>query len=60
MVKNPPANARDSGSIPRVGKIPRRTRQPTPVFLPGGSHGQRSLVGYSHWGRKEPDTTEAT
>ena len=32
--------------------------QPTPVFLPGESHGQRSLVGYSPWGRKELDTTE--
>ena len=32
--------------------------QPTPVFLPGESHGQRSLVGYSLWGRKELDMTE--
>ena len=32
--------------------------QPTPVFLPGESHGQRSLVGYSPWGRKELDKTE--
>ena len=31
---------------------------PTPVFLPGEFHGQRSLVGYSPWGRKESDTTE--
>ena len=38
----------------------RRKWQPTPVFLPGQSYGQRSLVGYSPWGRKEPDTTEAT
>ena len=30
----------------------RRKQQPTPVFLPGKSHGQRSLVGYSPWGRK--------
>ena len=44
-----------------VGKIPwRRARQPTPVFLPGESHGQKSLVGYSPQGRKELDTTEAT
>ena len=42
-----------------VGKIPwRRKWQRTPVLLPGESHGQRSLVGYSPWGRKEPDTTE--
>ena len=33
-------------------------RQPTPVFLPGESHGRRSLVGYSPWGRKDSDTTE--
>ena len=32
----------------------------TPVFLPGESHGQRSLVGYSPWGHKESDTTEMT
>ena len=32
--------------------------QPTPIFLPGKSHGQRSLVGYSPWGPKELDTTE--
>ena len=38
----------------------RRKWQPTPVFLPGESHGQRSLVGYSPWGRKGSDTTEAT
>ena len=44
---------------PWVGKIPwRRKRQPTPVFLPGESHGQRSLAGYSPWGRRELDTTE--
>ena len=34
-------------------------RQPTPVFLPGESHGQRSLVSYSPWGHKEPDMTDA-
>ena len=36
----------------------RRTWQPTPVFMPGESHGQRSLAGYSPWGRTESDTTE--
>ena len=42
-----------------LGKIPwRRAWQPAPVFLPGESHVQRSLVGYSPWGRKELDTTE--
>ena len=41
------------GFNPRVRKIAwRRTRQPTPVFLPGESHGQRSLVEYSPWGCK--------
>ena len=44
---------------PWIGKMPwRRAWQPTPVFLPGKSHGQRSLVGYSPWGRKESDMTE--
>ena len=32
----------------------------TPVFLPGEFHGQKSLAGYSPWGRKESDTTEMT
>ena len=36
----------------------RRRWQPTPVLLPGKSHGRRSLVGYSLWGREESDTTE--
>ena len=36
----------------------RRKQQPTPVFLPGKFHGQRSLVDYSPWGCKESDTTE--
>ena len=46
---------------PWVRKIPwRRAWQPTPVFLPRESHGQRSLVGYSPWGHKESDTTKAT
>ena len=38
----------------------RRKWQPTPVFLPRESHGQRSLVGYSPWDLKELDTTKAT
>ena len=55
MVKHPPANAgdaRDSGSISGLRKIPKIT------FLPGESHGQRSLAGYSPWGPKESDTTK--
>jgi len=44
-----------------VGKIPwRRAWQPTPVFLPRESHGQRSLVGHSPWGHKESNMTEMT
>ena len=49
------------GFDPWVGKIPwRRAWQPTPAFLPGEFHGQRSLVGYSPWSHKESDITEAT
>ena len=45
----------------RVGKIPwRRAWQPTPVFLPGESHGQRSLTGYSPYSHTESDMTRAT
>ena len=56
VVKNPPASA---GSLdPWAGKIPwRRKWQPTPVFLPGKFHGQRSLVGYSPRGCKKLDMT---
>ena len=47
VVKNP-ANAGDAGAIPGSGTSPWRKKWlPTPVFLPGKSHGQRSLVGYS-------------
>ena len=50
---------RRPGFDPWVGKIPRRREwQPTPVFLPGEFHGQRSLAGYSPWGHKDSDTTE--
>ena len=38
--------------------LPGRKWQPTPVLLPRKSHGQKSLVGYSPWGRKESDTAE--
>ena len=47
------------GFDPWVWKIPRsRKWQPIPVFLPGKSHGQRSLAGYSSWGHKESDITK--
>ena len=61
VVKNSPANAgdlTDVGSILGLGRSPggERAWQPTPVFLPGESHGQRSLVGYNPWSHKESDT----
>ena len=63
MIKNPPASAgdtRDGGLIAGLGTLPglRRKQQPTLVFLPEKSHGQRSLVGHTPWGRKGSDTTE--
>ena len=48
-----------SGFHPWVGKIPwRRKWPPTPVFLPGESHGQRGLAGYSLWHHKESNMTK--
>jgi len=59
VVKNLPANEEDSGDASWVRKIPwSRKWQPTPVFLPGKSYGQRILVVYSLWDCKELDTTE--
>jgi len=61
VVKNPPYSRRWERRRlhPWVGKIPWRGKwQPTPVFLAGGSQGQRSLAGYSPRGRKESDVTE--
>ena len=58
MIKHLSA-VRRPGFDPWVGKMPwRRKWQPTPVLLPGKSHGWRSLVGYSPWGCKELDSTE--
>ena len=58
-VKASASNGGGPGFNPWVGKIPwRRKWQSTPVFLPGESHGRKSLVGYSPRGRKESDTTE--
>ena len=60
MVDNLPA-MQETRFSPRVGKILWRTAwQPTPVFLPGESHGQRTLEGYSPWDWEESDKTEAT
>ena len=59
MVKNPPANAGDLGSIPGSRRPPGGGHgNPTLVFLPAEFHGQRSLAGYSPWGHKESDTTK--
>ena len=62
VVKNPPANAdrcKRSRFDPWIGKIPwRRAQQPTPGFLPGKSHGQRSLAGCSPQGHTESDMIE--
>ena len=61
VVRNPPANPGDAGSIPGVRKTPcRRAWQPTQVFLPGESHGQGSLLGYSPQGHKELNMMEVT
>ena len=57
--KESACQCRRLGFDPWVGKIPwRRKWQTTPVFLPGESHEQRRLVGYSLWGHKGLDTTE--
>ena len=66
VVKILPAISGDTGdaglvpeSIPGSGRFPwGREWQPTPVFLPGKSHEQRSLMGCSPWGHKESDITE--
>ena len=57
--KESACQCRRLGFNPWVGKIPwRRAWQPTPVFLPGESHGQRTLVGYSPWCLKESNLSE--
>ena len=54
MVKNLPANSGDTiqGLIPGLGRFPGRKWNPTPVYLPGESFGQKILEGYSPWGHK--------
>ena len=57
--KESACNAGDPGSIPGLGRSSGEGNgNPLQYFLPGKSHGQRSLVGYSSWGHKESDTTE--
>ena len=59
-VKNPPSNAGDTGSIPGSERSPGEGGkwQPTPVLLPGKSHRQRNLAGYSPWGHKRDKTEQ--
>ena len=59
QVKNTPATETDIRSLGWEDPL-EKGWQPTPVFLPGKAHGQRSLVGYSPWGHKESDTPEVT
>ena len=57
--KESACHAGDAGSIPGLGRSPgEREWQPTPVFLSGEFHGQKSLAGCSRWGPRELDTTE--
>ena len=59
VVKNPPANAGDVGSIPGWGRSPGEGNgNPIQYSCLENPHGQKSLAGYSTWGRKESDTTE--
>ena len=63
MVKNPRANAgdtRDAGLNPGLGTSPGGGHGTHSVFFPGKSHGQRSQVDYSPWGRKESEMAEHT
>ena len=59
VVRNPPANAGDVGSIPGSRRLPGGGNgNPLQYPLLGKFHVQRSLVGYSPWGHKESDMTE--
>ena len=61
MVKDPPAMEETQVRFPEWGRLSwRREWLPTPVFLPGGFHGQRSLVDHGPLGHKELDMTEVT
>ena len=57
MVKNPPANAGDLGSVPESGRPLERNGNPLQCSCPGKCRGQRSLGGYSPWVHQELDTT---
>ena len=58
ILKNLPAKAGDMGLIPGLGRYLEKGMATTLVFLPGKSHGQRSLEGYSLWGCEESDMNE--
>ena len=59
VVKNLPADATDLGLIPELGRSPGEGNGNPPQYsLPGESHGQRSLAGYSPWGHKELEIIE--
>ena len=59
QTKESACNVGFPGSIPGLGRSPGEGNQIlTPVYLPGESHGQRNLAGYSPWGLKKLDTTE--
>ena len=58
VVKNPPANAGDAGSVPRLGRSPEEEMATHSCILAGKSQGQRNLEGHSPWGHKESDVTE--
>ena len=59
--KNPTANAGNTrDAVPSLGREDCLAWKSTPVFLPGESHGQRSLAGYSPWDLKESNRTETT
>ena len=61
MVKNLPANTRDACSIPGLGRSTKEGNgNPFQYSWPGKFHGQKNLMGYSPWGRKELDMTEHT
>ena len=63
LVKNLPASVedtRDTGSLPGLGQSPGGGHGTHSIFLPGESHGQRSLADYSPWSCKESDMTEHT
>ena len=59
--KESTCNAGDLGSVPELGRSPEGGNgNPLQYFYLENPHGQRTLVGYSPWGRKELDTTDAT